>query len=577
MKKQIILALVATAGIGLTGCNGFLDDNRYPLTNIVNSPEYWSNTSNVQLQVDRFTDEISSAYGSGGGYGDFYFGALNDDQVGSNFANWAYPTVPGSAGDWTYTNIRGTNYIIEGVESSSLKDSEKANFLGIARLVRGYMHYNLVRKYGNVVWEDHVVDLDEGNLLFGERNDRDEVMDKVLEDLQFAVANIAAESSKTAWSKDYARAILCDVALYEGTFCKYRTVAENGKAADLERANRYLQIAASTAETLLGKYGFTDNYQSIYNSLWVADAANGITGLSENPELIYGRRYDKTNGRHSTISYTASSTTTSGMSLDAFKAFLFKDGKPEKLTSCNTSMVGVPDAAANTYSIQNLLDQREARLSIITDPYVYYKGMEWSREGCAGMNSSSGFGIAKFDNVNLPVDDRTNSANNYTSCPIYWTSYIALNYAEAKAELGQFDDAAFNKSLKKLYERAGLGDIVTGVSYLANLNDPDNNMGVSSLIWEIRRCRRCELMFDGKRYWDLVRWHQLDKLDSTQHPNILRGAYVANAPSQPAIVDGEGYMHAYNTNRVYDKKYYLYPMPTSQLSLAPQLGQNPGW
>src|SRR3712207_9108863 len=59
--------------------------------------------------------------------------------------------------------------------------------------------------------------------------------------------------------------------------------------------------------------------------------------------------------------------------------------------------------------------------------------------------------------------------------------------------------------------------------------DPANNMNVSSLIWEIRRVRRCELMCDlGYRYWDLVRWHQLDKLDSNKYPNINTGANIVN-------------------------------------------------
>lgn len=62
--------------------------------------------------------------------------------------------------------------------------------------------------------------------------------------------------------------------------------------------------------------------------------------------------------------------------------------------------------------------------------------------------------------------------------------------------------------------------------------DPANNMGVSNLIWEIRRCRRCELIMDNwYRYWDLIRWHQLDKLDSTKYPNIMLGANVSNVPN----------------------------------------------
>lgn len=581
MKKYIIMALVASAGLSLTGCNDFLDDNRYPVTEIINTPEYWSNPSNAQLQVDRFTDELSQGYGTDQN-GWFYFRTLNDDQVGSSFANWAYPTIPSTAkSDWDFSVVRGTNYVIEGVESSSLTAAEKANFIGIARMVRGYTYYNLVRKYGDVTWIDHVVDVTETDVLESARTKRDEVMDNVLADLQYAVQNISADDSKTTWSKDYARAILSEVALYEGTFCRYRTQADNGYAPDEERAKKYLAISAEASEYLLGKYGFCDDYQSIYNSTWTGDPNAGITALSTNPELIVGRRYDQVNGRNGIIAYTCSSTTTSGMSLDGFNAFLFKDGKPRALTSLDNSLVGEPTTFEGqpALSIQKLLDVREARLSIITDPYVYYKGMEWSRAGATGMTSSSGFGVAKFDNIKFPVGERNNTGQNYTSCPLYWTSYIACNYAEAKAELGQFGQTEFNKSIKKLYERAGLGEIITGPEYLANLNDPDNNMGVSSLLWEVRRVRRCELMFDNWiRYWDLVRWHQLDLLDSQKHPDVLRGAYVANAPVACATVDGQGYVRPYsNLNRVYAAKYYLYPIPSNQLNLNKNLGQNPNW
>lgn len=586
MKKLHILAIAALSAAVFTGCNDFLDNNRYPLTDIENSPAYWSNSSNCQLQVDRFTDELSQAYGTSAN-GWFLFKTLSDDQVGSNFADWAYPTETSKVSEWNFRVIRGCNYIIEGVAGSSLSNAEKANFTGIARMVRGYKYYTLVRMFGDVTWEDKVVDVDDNEILYGPRTPRDEVMDYVLEDLQYAVANIAAESSKTTWSKDYARAILSEVALYEGTFCRYRTQAENGQAPNEERAKKYLQIAADVSSTLLGKYGFCDDYHSIYNSVWVADAANGLTGLSSNPELIVGRRYDATNGRNSIIAYTCSSTTTSGMSLDAFNAFLFKDGKPRALTTLNNTLVGEPstytlgDDNLPALSIQNLLDVREDRLSIMTDPNVYYKGMEWARHGATGMTSSSGFGIFKFDNINLPVQARQNDSQGYTCAPMYWTSYIACNYAEAMAELGKFDQAAFNRSLKKLYERAGLGAIVTGPDYLASIQDPDNNMDVSSLLWEVRRCRRCELMFDNWiRYWDLVRWHKLDLLDSNKHPNVLRGAYVKNAPVQPTTgyVDGEGFFHNYTNQRTYNYKYYLYPIPTEQFNLTDgAIGKNPGW
>ena len=69
MKKIFALALIASVGATLTGCDDFLDDNRNPETSIINTPEYWSNPSNCQLQVDRYMTNSSTylfpGYGTG--------------------------------------------------------------------------------------------------------------------------------------------------------------------------------------------------------------------------------------------------------------------------------------------------------------------------------------------------------------------------------------------------------------------------------------------------------------------------------------------------------------------------------
>jgi len=588
MKKIMIMAAVASLGVAVSSCDDFFEDNRYPDTLIINNPGYWSNPANCQLQVNRYIDELNPGYGSGGAGGWFYFSTLNDDQVGASFADWPNTSVPSKDGNWDYDQVRGANYIINGVATASpaLSKADRANFEGIAKLIRANAYYKLVRMFGDVVWETNVVDPADVNILFGPRTNRDVVVDSIMADLDYAIAGIATESSKLTFSKDLAIAMKCEVALYEGTFCKYRTEAENGLAPNPERAKAYLQKCVDAATILMDKYGFSDDYQAIYNSVWsgmdspVVPGAK-ITSFSANPEIIFGRSYDKTNGRHSLVSYTCSSTTTSGMSLDAFKSFLFLDGKPAASTSYNTSLVGenttitIGSETNPAYSIQKLLDVRDKRLSIITDPYIYYSPMNWSRAGATGMNSSSGFGVAKYDNVLLAVSDRNMSSNNFTCAPIYWTSYIYCNYAEAKAELGTLTDADLDKTLNKLYKRAGLP--TQTVASLSAINDPANNMNVSSLLWEVRRCRRCELMFDNNiRYYDLVRWHQLDKLDSNKYPDVLRGAYVGNADVKPAIVD-DGYMRSYSVNREFEGKYYLRPIPSEQLDLNSELKQNPGW
>lgn len=593
MKKQYIIGALAVMGLTMASCDDFLDDNRYPGTSIINTPAYWNNPSNCQLQVDRYIDEINPGYGSGGTLGWFYARTLNDDQVGSSFTDFSYSTgVPSTNGSWTYGQVRGANYIINGVrKATGLSQADRANYEGIGRFIRAVAYYKLARTFGDAIWESEVVDPGNATQLYAGRTDRDIIMDSVFRDLDFALATISTEQAKVSWSKDLVRAYICEVALYEGTFCKYRTAADNGKGPDPERSKTYLKKSVDMAKYLMEHYGFSEDYQAIYNSVWgggtsTVDPTQKIADFSTNPEIIFGRRYDLTNGRHSTIARTASSTTTSGMSLDAFLCFLNIDGTPVPQATAEdikkaTEGENVEFDGYKAYSIAKKIEGRDKRLAIITDPYIYYKGMEWSRKGCSGMNSSSGFGIAKYDNVLLPVNNRTNDANNYTSCPIYWTSYIYCNYAEAKAELGELTDADLDASLNKLYKRAGLP--TQTVAGLSAINDPANNMtGVSSLLWEVRRCRRCELMFDNWiRYWDLIRWHQLELLDSEKHPNVLRGAYVANAEVKPGSMDGAYVMPYPTMKRQYKAKYYLEPIPSNDIDIYTGAGhtleQNPLW
>ena len=125
------------------------------------------------------------------------------------------------------------------------------------------------------------------------------------------------------------------------------------------------------------------------------------------------------------------------------------------------------------------------------------------------------------------------------------------------------------------------------------MNDPANNMGVSSLLWEIRRCRRCELMFDNNiRYWDLIRWHQLELIgtNTSNNPAIYLGANVSNAAADQltGVQVTNGYINAAmssngTSTRVFTDREYLFPLGTKLIDLYRQhdknivFEQNPGW
>ena len=562
MKKYIL-----STGLGillmtsLFGCDSILD--KEPLDRFTNS-NFWTNAANVQGYANTFYN-VFTGYGNAGGMGLFYFQTLSDDQAGQQFADWTQKNNLTVNTTWSsaYTEIRRANIMIENVPKIDETDAVKNHWLGVARLMRAYEYFQLVRMFGDVPYTDKSLDVTDEGILYGPRTNRDQVMDNVLEDLNFAVANINDVNSKITWSRNMAQAMKADICLYEGTFRKYRKSEDGQPAPDAAGATRFLTECKTACSAIMDKYSLNASYQGNYNSI----------DLSGNPEMIFYKPYRTTILMHSLIAYTCSSTQISGMTMDAFNAYLFKDGKPLALTGEDKNIIA-PMMDGNL-SLEAMLDVRDNRLSQTIDPVLMYVGNTYSRSGAMEMTSSTGFGICKYDNVDIPVDYRRNTSANYTHAPIFWLSVVYLNYAEACAELGAITDNDLDISINKLKDRAGLPHLSTTVGF----DDPANNHGVSSLMWEIRRERRCELMFDNWfRYWDLVRWHQLDKLDSSVYPAILLGADVRNDPACQAPKVGDNIDGSKGQTRPYDKKYYLYPVPSGQVDLNPQLNpNNPGW
>lgn len=568
MKKSVLYALAASVMV-LASCDDMLD--KTPRSEFSNTPAFWSNSNSVESYSNTLYENYSG-YGQGGSGGWFYFKSLSDDQADPNFENWTFTTIPNGSSYWSsaFTEIRRCNYIIEGMAMSSLDDAVKKNYEAIARLNRAWQYFNLVRQYGDVQWYDKVI-LDPNDEAVNQpRTDRDLVIDNVVADLDYAINNLTTTKAGNAWSKHMALAMKSDVCLFEGSYCKYRTQADNGKAADPARAEKYFKLCVEASEQLMAAgYSLTKNYGEVYNSV----------DLSNNSEVIFWRNYHKDVLGHSTVDYTTGSTAQKGITKDAVDAFLFRDGKPLATTTLDKDDKAYLNKDGD-YSLGKMLSTRDKRLSVLIDSIASFKGHGWVRGGktqkTAEMTSSTAYTIHKYDNFAMGADNpilyRNGIGSGYTDAPIYWISVIYLNYAEAKAELGTLTQTDLDNTINKLLARAGVPAM--------DLNpqaDPANNHGVSNLLWEIRRCRRCELMTDNwYRYWDLVRWHQLDKLDSSKYPNINRGANLSNVADCQVTLDG-GYVVATGKTRSFDKKYYFWPIPQNQCSLSSATVQNDSW
>ncbi len=55
MKKTIIISALAIASLGLSSCDDFLNENRFPLDKQTDNPSYWNNecAETVRLSVSQ--------------------------------------------------------------------------------------------------------------------------------------------------------------------------------------------------------------------------------------------------------------------------------------------------------------------------------------------------------------------------------------------------------------------------------------------------------------------------------------------------------------------------------------------
>lgn len=581
--KKIILSLLAGMFL-FTSCDLLNND---PYTEFTKS-NYFTSETNVKMFANYFYNAFA---GYGSGNGDFYFKTLNDNQGVTGLSKWSYTSVSATNSTWNscYEEIRRANTLLENVDKAGMTEAKTNNWIGIARLYRAYQHYLLVRSFGDCYWVDKVLKTGDKDVLYGPRQDRDAVMDKVLADLEFAVANITDNASaRTEFNVHVANAIMSEICLYEGTFCKYRTAADNGKAADATRANKFLNASKEASKRIMdaGMFSLTQGvagYRANYNSV----------DLKGNTEMILYKQYIYGTMAHGTIDYCCGSTQTNGMSKAAFDSYLFTDGH----CLANTTLDKNDHATVETvnwqygdsiYTHQEAmmtapLAVRDPRLSQHIDAELRYVGhgvvRYWDHKagfGAAENTSSTGYGVLKFDTKEgdhaKPADRQATNGND-TDAPIFWYAVTLLNHAEACAELGE--SAAAIVDLNALRARVGMPAFIDEA-------DPANNMGVSNLIWEVRRERRVEMMYDmNDRYWSLIRWHQLDKLDTQNYPDQVKGAWIGDDfPTTGSLPTrfADGYLDIRNGNeRVYEARQYLNPIPSGQATLNPEIGQNPGW
>ena len=150
--------------------------------------------------------------------------------------------------------LRKINYYFEN--SQNCEDlAAKKQYDGVSYCMRAYFYWIKVRRYGDVPWYSEVLLSDDVSQLRKARDDRGLVMDSIMADLDKAINMLPAAKDNAHVTKWTALALKSRVALYEGTFRKYHSMAN---------AEKYLQLAVDAAESFINDGGY-----KLYTSLIV--------------------------------------------------------------------------------------------------------------------------------------------------------------------------------------------------------------------------------------------------------------------------------------------------------------------
>lgn len=576
MKSRYYLILLLGMPAAVS-CEDFL--TRLPQDEL--TPEtYFTTEAECQLYTNEFYNLFPEGSGVYGETDDYIIPLqLSNEVIGNR-------TVPSTSGSWNWDRLRDINFFME--HSYQCEDENvRLQYEGLARFFRAYFYFEKVKRYGDVPWVDTPLAAEDPQLYKG-RDDRKTVMQHILEDIDFAINNLPTARNVYRVTKWTALALKSRIFLFEGTFRKYHGLG------DWESC---LEEAVSAGEAFINTSGYT-----LY-STGSAPYRDLFTLLeSDETEIILSRAYTASIGLVHDVNgrFTSISMGRPGIAKDVVNMYLMKDG------SRFTDKAGYA-----TMDFYEECQDRDPRLAqtIRTPGYTRIgSAVPVAPDMAATM---TGYQIIKY--VGSATYDSYNTSEN--DLPIFRTAEVYLNVAEAKAELGTLTQSDLDLTVNRIRARAGMPSL----DMAAANADPDGYLmsestgytGVTGentgVILEIRRERTVELIAEGFRYWDIMRWKAGKRFERPFYGMYFDGPgnydldrngsvdFVIYEGTAPSAQEGVVYMSLEQANlsegtrgyltchgdiaRHWDEgKDYLYPVPTDDIVLTEgAITQNPGW
>ncbi len=529
MKTKIInTSIFAILLFYLSSCNNMLD--RTPLTTIVDN-DFWVSESNVRLFANENYTYFFPGYNSAFAvdYTPVRGYTFSDDFTNTGKQSLFETTVPTGRGSssataawlseyqgptWNFYYVRKANLMLDRIDKymkNVLTSEQYKHWTGVAKFFKALEYSRLVATFGDVPYFSKDFSNMDATEMYKDRTPRAEVIDSVYSNFLYALNNVKVDDGAQNVNKYVVAGFISRWMLFEGTWQKYHK-------NDATRAKKYLELAVQAADVVIasGKYAVNSDFRSLF----------GSDNLAANKECILYRNYSAAQTvTHAIASYSnCNESQSSAPNLALIKSFICTDGKVWQ----NSTVL-----KADSFNLANLIKTRDPRFEATfwNQPRIQSSTLLYA---CKFIDRDG----AKIGATGINIPAKYSSSTNTNAYPVMRYSEVLLNWIEAKAEISTLGGVAIvqtdiDKSVNAIRNRPLDAEAITkGVQKTTHLLltalpvDPSRDSDVPELIWEIRRERRMEFVFEHSRLLDIKRWKKIKYMDGAQNSDMLLGIWV---------------------------------------------------
>ena len=548
MKKIIAGLFLMGASLGFTSCNDFLDMTP---TNSVSDKGVWTSVTTAEYAVNyiySYVYDVAVAQCVAGmtesltdqmKYGSYNYNSLcfipSEIAYGGSTLTANYVDVYlGYWGSW-YTAIRRTN---EGIYSlhkyGTLSQEDATRLEAEMRFVRGYLYFDLMKRYKEVIiYDEDITSITENKALSTE----EEGWNYIETDLKYAASNLPKKENANGRANcGMAYAFLTRAMLYAERWDVVKSAAEEVEKLEDNYADACMKDLKDGNKEAILQYAFdiaadvTHSFDYYYTpgGDYTMNGQSGGGYGTPTQEMVEAYEYADGSGFPDWSAWHAEGVTQTPPYEDLeprFQATILYNGAAWKGRTIE-SYIGGNDG----FCIWNKEQEHKGRT---TTGYYLRKLVDETHDVIAVTDSKQPNTIIRYGEV-------------------------LLNKAEACYHLN--DAAGANAAIKAIRARVNL---------------PYSDKSSDKLWAAIRQERKVELAYEGLWYWDLRRWKDAAK----QYPEGLNG-YQVHGLKIEKQANGDftyTYVSVDDKDRTFPEKMYRFPLPSNELSCNALVTQYPEW